>query len=858
MGEVYEARDTRLGRTVAIKVLPAGVAVDAGRLARFEREARSVSKLSHPHVCTLHDVGEENGVHFLVLEHCEGDTLAGRLGRGPLPLPEVLRYGAQIAEALDAAHRRGIVHRDLKPANIMLTSAGVKLLDFGLARMVEGDSDRSGMVEMATVAKDPDRSLTAEGTILGTYPYMAPEQVEGGETDARSDIFSLGAVLYEMATGQRAFQGKSAASVMAAVLKEEPQPLSKLQSVAPPALDHVVSRCLAKDPEERWQSARDVAVELRWIAEAGSQAGVAAPVAKRRRSRERLAWAVAAIALLAASGLGIGWAVASDDPRVVQAEIVAPAGTQLDAVWGLALSPDGKNLVFATLDEKYRGSLWLRPVGSDAARQIPGTEGGGNPFWSPDGRHIGFFADGQLKRVALTGGPAQTICAAPSPRGGTWSEDGTIVFNGEFRKGLYRVAAAGSTPVELTRLDEERGEISHRWPHFLPGGRNLLFLAQTAEGGSPNDESTIEVVELATGERKRILEANSSMAYAPGGHLLFARERTLLAQRFDARKISVSGDPVPLAGAVEYGPQEQAVFSVSAEGTLVYQKGQQSEGNSQLVWFDRQGRRLEDEGPVQEIEMPQLSNDGRRVAYGNQGDIWIRDLERDVATRLTFHPAPDYLPIWSPDDEWVVFASMRDRPRGNGLYRKRSSGAGEAELLIDLAEDGTPWDWHPEGDKIVFQELSGQTMSDLRLLSLATGTAEDLLSTRQNEMMGSFSPDGNWVVYALGEEQPEIFVTTISGKGRWQVSPAGGVFPRWSADGREIVYLEPANRIMAVEVSVSDSFRAQRPRLLFEANENGPFSLHPDGERILATLAADTEKSPPLSLIVNWPELLRR
>lgn len=864
MGEVYEARDTRLGRTVAIKVLPEDLADDPARRARFEREARAVSQLAHPHVCTLYDVGEAEGLHFLVLEHCEGETLAGRLERGALPLAETLRVGAEIAEALDAAHRQGVTHRDLKPANVVLTSSGAKLLDFGLARLAAGGTGTGD--DLPTLSADADPALTAEGTVLGTYPYMAPEQVEGVMADARSDLFSLGTVLHEMATGRRAFEGRSAASIMAAVLKEEPEPLSRLQPMTPPALDHVVSRCLAKDPEERWQSAKDVAVELRWVAGAGSQAGVAAPVARRRKSRERVAWGVAALAMVGIMALGILlWARPGDEPALlVQAEISQPAGLQLDVHRGLALSPDGTQLVVSVGDPgEGKTSLWIRPLGATSGRLLPGTEGAEFPFWSPDGRHLGFFAAGRLERIAVAGGPPRTLSEAPMPRGGAWGDDGSIVFNGSFREGLFIIPAAGGEPRELTRIDRERGEISHRWPHFLPGAETLLFLVQRAEGGTPGDESTIEALDLATGKRTSVVRANSSMAYSPSGHLLFWRDGSLLAQRFDSGDSRLTGEPEPLFGEVDYSFQERASFVISRGGTLVYQRSGSSGGPSQLAWFDRAGQRLEDVGSPQKADEMALSHSGDRVAFVSDGDVWIRDLDSGALTRLTFHGAPDQSPVWSPDDGWIAFMSLRDRVQGGGLFRKRTSGEGEAELLLEMSDEGWPNDWSPSGEQILFQDLRAETEADLRLLDLADGTAEDLLRSPAAEFFGRFSPDGRWIAFnsARGLEFPDVFVTGADeARGRWQLSRRGGVAPKWSSDGREIFYLEPPNRLMVVEVSTEGGFRHGPPRTLFEVPEGfQEFDVHPDGERFLLRLAAEVEgTAPPLEVVVNWPELLRR
>ena len=544
MGEVYRARDTRLDRTVAVKVLPGHLAANPDLRQRFEREARAVSSLNHPHICALFDVGQQDGTDYLVMEYLEGETLADRLGRGPLPTDQVLRNGIEIADALDRAHRQGIVHRDLKPGNVMLTKSGTKLLDFGLAKLQTALPAPAASVLSAMATAH--RPLTEAGTVLGTFQYMAPEQLEGKEADARTDLFALGTILYEMATGRKAFSGKSQASLIAAILSADPPPLSSFQPLAPPALERLVKVCLAKDPDDRLQTAHDVMQELKWIVEAGSAAGVPAPVAARRRSRERLAWILAGLLPLLASGL-THFVTSRQRPPVQATRFQVPAPEGASSVNYQLLSPDGRHLAFIATVEGVT-SVWVRPLDSLEAHPLRGTEGVAYDYiWSPDSAAVAFVLKNRLNRLALSGGPSLTICEMGDLESGDWGRDGTILLSSFQGGAIYRVSASGGTPTAVTTVEKDAAE-SHRYPAFLPDGRHFLYLAQR----SPREKSALYVASLDSPEKRLLVPAESQADYSPSGHLLFVREGTLMAQPFDARDLRVHGEAVPLTDDVRY------------------------------------------------------------------------------------------------------------------------------------------------------------------------------------------------------------------------------------------------------------------------------------------------------------------
>jgi Tol biopolymer transport system component len=863
MGEVYRARDTRLERMVAVKVLPDHLSSSEELRQRFEREAKTISQLSHPHICALYDVGNQDGLEYLVMELLEGETLADRLLRGPLPLEQVLRHGIEIADALDRAHRSGIVHRDLKPGNVMLTKSGVKLLDFGLAKLhVAGATATSGLTSLPTVTPE-SQPLTSRGTILGTFQYMAPEQLEGREADARSDIFAFGCVLYEMATGTKAFSGKSQASLIGAIMHSEPPPISSVQPMTPLALDRVVKTCLAKDADERFQTAHDVRLQLQWIAEGGSAAGLPAPVDARRKSRERLAWAVAAAAILAAAVLGIGYLRrAPAKPRAVRFEVATPEGVSV--IDFPRISPDGRYLAFNAIDSSGRSRIWLRSLNALTAQPLAGTEGTTRPFWSPDSRFLGFFAEGKLKKVEVSGGPPQKICDSATGADGSWSSEGVILFDGRTQDPIYRVSAAGGTPTVAVAPDVGRKEAQVAWPEFLPDGHHFLYMAH---GQKPEDHM-YRVGSLDSKESKPLAPAQSLVTYAPPGHILFVRENTLVAQPFDAKTLKTTGEPVPLAEHIGTISTGLARFSASRNGVLAYRTG---ESASRLLWFDRSGRELSMVGDPADYSDTMLSPGGDRLALVladsrvGKADIWIRDLARGVSSRFTFDPADDISPLWSTDGKTIVFSSNRGGQFD--LFTKAAGGGGQEELLLHTDEIKFAHSWSRDGRYIAFQSRGKKTGWDLWILPTFGDRKPTLfLQTPFNELRPNFSPDGRWLAYQSNESGlGEIYIQAFPGPGgKWQVSSAGGVEPTWRADGKELYYGAPDQKLMAVDIQAGESFQAGVPHPLFQARVQPITAVRNhylpagDGQRFLLLAPLGRESLVPTTVVLNWNAELER
>jgi len=864
MGEVYRARDTRLERIVAIKILPARVAGREDSRQRFEREARAVSSLNHPHICNLYDIGREGETGYLVMEYLEGETLAARLAKGALPVPEALRCGAQISEALEQAHRKGVIHRDLKPGNVMLTKAGAKLLDFGLAKLREPDRVAGG-----SLAPTVTQPVTAEGTLVGTLQYMAPEQLEGKEADARTDIFALGALLYEMVTGRKAFEGKSQASVISAIMSSEPPPVATLQPMAPPALEHVVTKCLAKDADGRWQSAADVAAELKWIAEGGSQTGLPAV---RRAARERLGWAVAGLLLAMVAMLGvIQLRPTPPRERTVRFQLSLPHGVTLRVLDYPVVSPDGERIAFGGQRAGGGSQLWVHTLRSNSARPMPGTEEAYLPFWSPDSRSVGFFSlvEGKLKKVVLVGGGPQTVCDVPHwGVGGAWSREGIVVFALLTGAPLYQVSAAGGQPKPLTVLDKSRGEIGHAAPQFLPDGRHFLYLARCER----RQDNAIYVGSLDGKPPRRLLAGDSTAVYAPPGYLLFVRGQTLLAQPFHPGKLRLDGQPAAAAEAVGaptvnvFGGQ----FSVSENGVLAVQHGWA--GETQLAWYDRAGRRLAQVGEPHVDTNPALAPDEKRVAVGrldpqtNTRDIWLLDLGRGTSTRFTFDPSDDFNPMWSPDGSRIAFTS--DRKGVRNLYHKAASGVGRDELLLETGFHKSVEHWSRDGRFILFNEVavsgSGMDVWALPVGGRAAGPPFRVIEGPEAwDDQGQVAPDGRWIVYRSNESgRFEVYVQGFPPTGgKWQISTAGGDEPKWRDDGQELFYLE-GNNMMAVEVQPSRTpFEAGVPRKLFEAPlvseiRRNRYLVSRDGQKFLLLTPAARD-SRPISVILNWTAALR-
>jgi eukaryotic-like serine/threonine-protein kinase len=888
MGEVYRARDTRLDRSVAIKILPAHLSSDPTAKQRFEREARAISSLNHANVCTLYDVGEQDGTDYLVMEFLEGETLAERLTKGALPTAHVLRYGIEICEGLERAHRSGVVHRDLKPGNVMLTKSGAKLMDFGLAKAAEpAVALTPSSVTISVASPAAGQALTAEGTVVGTFQYMSPEQVEGKEADQRSDVFALGAVLYEMATGKRAFEGKTAASVIGAILEREPAPISSVQPASPVGLDRVVKTCLAKDPDERFQSVHDVKLQLKWLAEGAANgngvagASTATGVGALPSSSTRLPWTVAGVAALIAALLGAHAVLRKPAPqRSIRAEINTGSELQFSTFGptngGFAVSPDSSRIVYSASQQGVT-ALYLRSFDSVAAQKLPGTEDGNFPFWSPDSRTIGFFAAGKLKKLQLGAGAPIVICDAPSGRGGAWNREGVIVFAPDINEPLFRVPDSGGVPVAITTLDKSQNEYSNRWPQFLPDQRHFLFLSVTPQVSLTGplvpgtEKDSIRVGELGSKEIKTLRMAGSQAEYA-SGYLLFGRlDNVLVAQRFNLAKLELEGEPLPVAENVLRLPTLfHMFFSTSPDGVLTYS---QTMANvpEQLSLYDRSGKLLAPLAAGSAVEELRFSPDGKRIAFNTAAqtsDIWIYDLARSFKTRLTFGKdgVQGSDAVWSPDGKRIAYASYR--PAQYAVRITNADGSGTDEVLV--APDIIPkWpnDWSHDGKYVALTEGVSLMYGHAVFVPLGGDKAPFSPASLQGENSvnreSRFAPDSKWFSYTSTDSgQSEVYVTSFPNEGaKIQVSTEGGYSAAWRADGKELFFLSapPENWLMAVSVSEKGgSIEFGKPQRLFQtrpANRN-PFDVSPDGQRFAIVSASDARPSP-IVLVTNWTATLK-
>jgi eukaryotic-like serine/threonine-protein kinase len=875
MGEVYRARDTRLERTVAIKVLPLHLSTNPELKQRLEREAKAISSLNHPHICTLHDVGSQDGVDFLVMEYLEGETLAQRLQKGRLPLEEAVGIAIVLANALDKAHRQGILHRDLKPANVMLTKHGPKLMDFGLAKAGAGmgvASMASGTLTPSTPTmslaslSSPTTPLTEKGTIVGTFQYMAPEVLQGSEADGRSDIFSFGCMLFEMVTGRRAFEGKSQFSVLGAILDKEPERISAVQPRSPARLDETVRHCLAKNPDERYGCMHDVEIQLRAVAAESAPQEVVAQ--KPSSPRTWLGWAVAGLATLAALVLGGFYVNLALRPSpVVRSSILPPPGGAFvlmsSASGPPVISPDGMRLAFTARDDKSRIMLYVRPLNALTAQALTGTEEAMYPFWSPDSRQVGFFAGGKMKKIDASGGPPQTLCDAPSGRGGAWSQEGVIVFAPTTTQGLMRVSANGGATEPAANLDASQGENSLRWPDFLPDGKHFLYWARNSRG---IQEHTLYVGALGSLQPKPLMKRESMAAYA-SGYLLFMRDQTLMAQPFNVRRLETAGEAVPLAEHVAInGATTRPMFSASQNGTMVYQAGE-AVGTWNLLWFTRDGKQTGAIAQPDRYFYPALSPDGTHLAVtifsgiAGSGDIWIFDLARGTKTRLTFGPSVQHSPLWTPDRKTLFYASTA---KGNHIYAKAADGSGSERVVLEsTGVTEVPGSFSPDGRYLVYSRraISGsQTSADLWVLPLfGDGKPFPIVQTTFDDINPAVSPDGKWMAYQNNESsRMEIYITAFPGGGaKWQVSSNGGAGARWRRDGKELFFLDPTDNLVAVDVNSSGkAVQLGVPHTLFPAvaiqRQQGPYDVTADGKKFLINSSNVKEGSEPVTLLQNW------
>ena len=868
MGEVYRARDTRLDRIVAVKVLASHLSSSPELKQRMEREGRAISSLNHPHICQLYDIGSQNGTDYLVMEFLEGETLAERLRKGAVPLAEVFKIGIAVAEALAVAHRSGIVHRDLKPGNIMLTAGGAKLMDFGLAKPLGMQNSGTGtgsaapsFTAAATMSgPSPLTPLTTAGSVIGTIQYMSPEQIEGKEADARSDIFAFGAVLYEMVAGKRPFQGKSQISLASSILESEPEPVSDIKPNTPLAFDHVVTTCLQKNPDERYQSAHDVKLELQWIAaDKSSPAVAAAPPRSTARDRvTRSALMIFAIVLGIVAGSFLRAPVSPEGS--IRTVINPPEKTTLnltgDSAGPPVLSPDGSAIAFSATGADGKAALWVRPMNLLEARMLPSTEGAIFPFWSPDGRSLGFFAGSKLKTIDLNGGSAQVICDASLGRGGAWGPGGVILFSPSPSDPLMRVSINGGTPVPITKIDTAL-HTSHRWPFFLPDGKHFLYLALHHDPSkSANNE--LYYASLDGRENRPLFRSQANAVYADG-FLLFARGNQLMAQPFDPASGKLSGEPQDLAkGIMNDASTWHMDASASSGGLLVFGSG--ASGDLQLVWMNNSGKEISTVADkLEELQGAVVSPQGDRIALqidAGENDIWVLDLSRGVRTRLTFGPVANTSPVWSPDGKWIAYASPRTG-RFN-LYRKPSDGSGAEELLLTDDQGIDPSDWSHDGKYLIYTRggPTGQTWA----LPLQGERKPSMVLSRG--AFAKFSPDGRWLAYTSDESGAfEVYVVAFGGgQAKYQVSANAGQLPRWSRDGKELYFLDATFDIFAVPVrDAGGALQFGVPQTVV-SNWSAPLAFYdvaPDGKKILLNRIAQ-QVSQSVTVVTSFTAGLKR
>lgn len=861
MGEVYQAKDTRLDRTVAIKVLPSNLTASEEVKQRFEREAKTISSLNHPNICILHDIGEQEGVAYLVMEYLEGQTLADKITEGPLSSEDVVKYSLQIVDALDKAHKKGLVHRDLKPSNVMLTKDGAKLLDFGLAKLqvpTGGFEHTSGVTRTST-------PLTQQGTILGTIQYMSPEQLEGMEADNRSDIFAFGAMLFEMVTGERAFHGKSQASLIASILKEEPKSVSEIQPMAPPMFERIIKRCLAKEPEDRWQTAGDLKHAIEWTSEGGSQIGIPRALSARRKRHTTIYMALAALFFITTA-----YFVYTEFTRPVEEKVVSRFTIELEQ--GLTrpywprISPDGKLIAFRASDSSGARQIWIRPLNSLESYPLFGTANSNRCYWSPDSKYLIFFDDSKLMKIPVTGGQSQLLCEGTTGADCSWGSKDVILFDGRSGDPIRMVSANGGTVNTTAEVDTAAGETNIGWPWFLPDGEHFLFVA-TAIDSTAKTVSTLKLGSINSSESRVLhkMKTEARIEYSKSGFILFAQDNNLMAMPFDENKLEVTGEPKPIAEDVALAQNAEA-FSMSDNGTLLYHSSN-SNATSQFVWVDRDGKEISKIGAIGNYNDAALSPDETKLAYialengSNDGDVWIYDLIRNVPTKFTFDATDETWPVWSADGSEIYYAANKNGTYD--IYRKNVNGLDEAEIVLknDSADLG-PNCLTPDGKRLLY--TGAKANRDIGILYLNDSNRIDMFAnTSFNEVFPVVSPNGKYVAYCSNESgRYEVYVRQLDGGGgKWQITNEGAVFPRWRDDGKELYFYSFANDIVAVPVKITGAFEAGNPEVLFNNRlqnrigyQIGPYSVSKDGQKFLLNSSLSGASDRKLIIVLNMNE----
>jgi serine/threonine protein kinase len=870
MGEVYRARDTKLRRDVALKVLPAAFAADPERMARFRREAQVLASLNHPHIGAIYGFDDFCNVHALVMELIEGPTLANRIARGAIPIDEALPIAREIAEALEAAHERGIVHRDLKPANIKITPDGnVKVIDFGLAKAVESDVTSIGIQNSPTISQ----MATQAGIILGTAAYMSPEQAKGKSVDRRTDIWAFGCVLFEMLTATRPFEGETVSDALAAVIRGEPDwPL--LPSNTQHTIRKVLQRCLKKDPKQRLQAIGDARIAIEEVLSGDSQ-DLGPPVEIRPPAWRRvLPWAVFAAVTFAAVFAAVYFMHKPQSSPVIVSQIPSPPNTNFVFTGinpgPLILSPDGERVAFSAVSSDGRQLIWVRPLSSAAAKPLDGTDGATFPFWSPDSRSLGFFANGSLNRIDVSGGPPLALCDVAIGRGGTWGVDGTILFTPNVSSPVFRIAASGGSPQAVTNLNASMNERSHRWAQFLPDNKHFLFFAQTAVVGT----GSIYVASIDGGEPKFIMHNDSNAVYSLPGYLLFVHQGIFMAQRFNASRLRLDGDAVPLIEHVGVNSViSRALFAVSETGIMVYQAGNPTGETDRLVWYDRTGKQIEATGTSGLYLEPSVSADSNKLAISGLPEgtgnlsIWVLDIARSTKTRLTFSQWSDRQPDWAPDGKSIAFISNRNGPPR--IYLTASDGTGTpAALTTDGASEFMPR-FTGDGRYLLFERLAEQPNSRREIWAAPLSgdrKAFPVIQSQYDVFAPSLSFDGKWLAYESREAgRPEICVIPfLHGTGKWEVSTAGGLQPRWRRDNSELFYLSMDNKITSAEITQQgSSLLIGKVQSLFQVNPvpsagGSQYDVTGDGKKFVVASLSLSQASEPLTLVVNWPALMKQ